>query len=411
MATGNESENRIINNMKTRAGKEENAADQKSKETAETAENKEAALTAESNEPVGIAKSAESNGMTGAAGPAESAEPVPEEDEDEGSIMARRLTYLASKVRPPEPEPELSPEEKKRQARERKEDKTCIYIFLVGLFVLLMKLTVPFDMGYPTYVADESVIPATQVYTLNTHYGAEPTYLGYTYDELSEESQSLVNEGTLEMDGVRYDNRVDLFNDFIGLGLMAFACFRLKKRRGTFFSLGFYTAVASIILKLFIVTAPYYLNGSRLLWPVFFIGIANFFMKVLVTYCFTAGMCQCLDRINYRQDRRTLLLTWFVMVVFQGVIGITSWVLLGAVTMAYNVILFFTMMFYIWKSYTLAEYAVRDWSVPRLSVGDLYKNSGYYQKKQQEKEHKKRQKQASEEIKERRRKLEEAKKM
>ncbi|MBE5922423.1 MAG: hypothetical protein E7269_06690 [Lachnospiraceae bacterium] len=288
------------------------------------------------------------------------------------------------------------------------QDKVSIYIFLVGLIFLVMKLTIPMDFGYPTYNSNGSVIPATQLYTLNTHYGATATYLGMTYGELGEEMRAYVDSGKLTMDGVRWDTRMDLFNDFIGLALMAYACFRLKKRRGTFFTLGYVSAVAAIVMKAVICLAPYVLSGERLMWVAFFIGIANFFMKVSVSYFFVAGLCQCLDRVNYRQDRRILLLVWFLMFVVQAIVGITTWVLVGGVTMAYNIILFFLTAWFVWKVVQMSEFAVRN-EVAQQSLLEIYHNSDRYIRKMNYKEQKRLRKAANAEIRERRRKIEEAK--
>lgn len=332
-----------------------------------------------------------------------------QQEEQAKSIAQIRLEALGKgkdeERRDPEP-PVLS----EKQIQEKKHDKMAIYMLLIGVIIVIMKLTIPVGIIYPEYQYDSSIIGEPQLYTLNLHYGAEATYLGQTYDELSEQMKSLVLSGDYYMDGLRWSNRIDLFNDFIGYVLMAYACFLLKKRRGRFFRFAGYCAAGSILTKLYIVTAPFYLTGSRLVWSVLCMGIANFFLMFSVVYFFIAGVCQCLDKVNFRQDRRVLLLLWFVMLIVQMIVGITSWMMIGSVTFLYNMILFFLLLGFLWKCVRLSEFIVREESVPDYSIKELFLNSDWYQRRALRRQQTDLRKNASREIKERRRKLEEARK-
>lgn len=338
------------------------------------------------------------------------------EETTERSIADVRLEMLEKRKEeqerrmPKEPEKPIDPVQAEKRAREKKLDRRSIFIVLLGMIFIIMKLTVPVGIIYPTFEVDSSVIPETQLYTLNLHYGAEATYFGQTYDELSDTMKSYVQSGSVTMNGIRWNNRVDLFNDFIGYLLMAYGCFQLKKRRGTFFKMASYSALGCILLKLFIVTAPFYLNGIHLVWASLFIGIANFFLMISVTYLFVAGICQCLYDTPYQQDRTVLLLLWLLMFVVQTVVAVTTWVLVGSVTMIYNVLLFFLTAGFVWKVARLSAYIVEEDSVPNWSLKEIYLNSDRYRRRVLAREQRTMRKNATKEIAERRKKMEEAKK-
>jgi hypothetical protein len=285
--------------------------------------------------------------------------------------------------------------------QEKKNNRICLVLLLLAVIFITLDLSVNIGNIYPDFQMYDGVKASweLQYYTINLHYGAS---LDVAYQA----------DGLIYVSGIHFTGaRVDLFSDYIGyiLAFIAMAKMvgvkklmikkypqplpvpknaspadkrRIKQRnkmmteklvkgRPWMFKLGMITAVMAAVLNIGISVAPFFFNGMQLVMIALVLGIAAFTARMLVIYCFVAGVCNLLRGIQFRQDRRAIYIGWFVAFVCTCVTAITTWVDLGRLTLAYNIITLFAVAFYLYRIFILREYIVGDRPVSMEDVKEL----------------------------------------
>lgn len=219
--------------------------------------------------------------------------------------------------------------------------KSGLCMVLVGIVILTLKLS--FNTGlqvYPEYEVDYGIGRQFQSYTINYFYGANDI------------------KGEITKLDVYYTGfRIDLLSNVIGYVLVIVGTIRLGSVSKAF-SLSRLLAYIGLALSIIIPVLPFFFNGFKLCCLALFIGIAELFAAMSVSYLFVYAVCSVLSDIAFKTDRTYIGMSYIGMSVLMLVVAFVEWmsvvsrVLLGA----YVILLAMTL---------------------GLLIFNIYKNKGY----------------------------------
>lgn len=219
-----------------------------------------------------------------------------------------------------------------------------LIIGIIGILLISMKSNIQLGNIYPEYQMSHNIIPAFQHCTLDLYYGITP--------------QEVWNPDTdtMEVTDMNFSGfKVDIFNDYVGFILTFISMWGLSKR-SKYFILGAITSAGAFILKAVVDILPFFLNGQALCYTVFFVGIAAFAARVLISYSYIFGVTGILSSVEFKRDRKAIYLAWFIAFVCSCAVSITTWLFSHVLAYIYLVISLGATLFYLYKIYLLSDY-------------------------------------------------------
>lgn len=191
---------------------------------------------------------------------------------------------------------------------------------IAGFLIVLIDFSIRTGLAYPEYQMSSAIGSEFQTYTINAFFGAH--------------------------------FRFDIFHDFIGyvliiLGLRGF------KRSGFAFHIALFMAVIAAAMSLLNPMLPFVLNGEKLSYIGLLMAIVQLGFLLSTGYFLTAGICSMLEGYQYKRDRFAIALAWFATFVCQVIVFLTTWLDLELVTFIYNLVLFGSMLFFLYRIYKI----------------------------------------------------------
>ncbi len=225
--------------------------------------------------------------------------------------------------------------------------KIGLYMILVGIAILSLKLS--FNTGvkiYPEYKTDYKIASEFQAYTLNYFYGANDV---------------VVDESDTSLDVYYTGFRIDILSNIIGYILVIIGTMKLKDVSKVF-SLSRMLAYVGLVLTIVIKLLPFIFNGYQLCYIALFVGIAELFAALSVSYLFVYAICTILDDIVFKTDRVYIGMCYLGIAITTLVVAFVTWVsvvskvLLGV----YTILCVGTVVLLIYNVYKVQDYIVKE---------------------------------------------------
>lgn len=214
--------------------------------------------------------------------------------------------------------------------------RLVIFMFILGLVFLSLDIYINTGLDYPEdYRNDTNIIGEFQYYNIRTFYGASCTFtkLGHvdatadstdTQGSNTSMSNSLY-EGAEFVDDVFFDGfRIDIFNDVLGLLLIALSCLILSKYK-PIFRLAVLLAIISIIIKSALTVLPFFLNGMPLCNMALGVGTSYVIATVITSFFGVRGFINLIQDYCCRDERVWINTVWFVSAILIILIYLLSW--------------------------------------------------------------------------------------
>lgn len=214
--------------------------------------------------------------------------------------------------------------------------RLIMFTFILGLVFLALDIYCSTGIDYlEEYKNDSSIIGEFQYYSIKTFYGATCTFtkLGHVDDAAtSTDTQGSdtsmagsIYEGAEFVDDVFFDGfRIDLFNDVLGLILIALSCLILSKYK-PIFRLAALLAIISIIIKGVLTALPFFLNGMPLCNIALGVGTSYVIATVITSFFGIRGFINLIQDYCCRDERIWINTVWFVSAVLIILIYLLTW--------------------------------------------------------------------------------------
>ena len=212
------------------------------------------------------------------------------------------------------------------------------YFILVLIGFLVMLLDIHINTGikiYPSYQTSFLVGGEFQYYTMNTFYGA-----------IWEAFSNVVFTGFIFKTGI------------IGIILVAIGMKKLESVNRVFAIVKF-MSVGAIMVTVLLEVLPFFMTGAQLTYVVLCMGIARIAIMISMGYFFVCGVCDNMRGVAHKLDRRTIGISWFLAVVLQIVVFVTTWTQLPKLTFTYNIIFFWTLIFFMYSVWKQRDYILQ----------------------------------------------------
>lgn len=230
-----------------------------------------------------------------------------------------------------------------------------ILFIMIGFLLITLDWSISTGIQYPNaYQNSSKVIGAYQCFTIEYLYGAD-------WEEITVATE---DDGTAKIIGnVQYEKtgiRLDIFNDVVGYALVLLGCVNFRKKSKPF-NLAILSAAGAIILGLVIELLPFVMNGLQLCNVALLLGIAQVGIGASVMYFVMCGMCDILEDVAFRGDRRALSVSWFLNFILNIIVVFCTWLMLSYyLVLVYNMILFAVTLFFLFKIYNLRDFIMGD---------------------------------------------------
>lgn len=198
--------------------------------------------------------------------------------------------------------------------------KKTVLMLIIGFACIALDFCVGTGLHYPhKYQNNKDTIGEFQYYNIASNYHASCDYKTITStsqtEEINKAGQTFVPATAKVIDHVYYEDlQIDLFNDFLGLALIALACFRLKKCSRKF-SFGGFCAICAFLVHLMIVAFPFFMNGIVLCYFAFFVGIGYLALLLTTLYFIGNGLFKMCPGVACRDERKWGRMVLFVILV------------------------------------------------------------------------------------------------
>lgn len=261
---------------------------------------------------------------------------------------------------------------------EKKGGELPVFLIMAGIFCLVLKLALNLGVIYPEYelgLGTHDPGWEFQYDTMDLYYGADYTILATAQD------------GTISVSAINFNKfQAEWFYGFpvfnvVGYVLLLAGFTGLKKnwkrnsedieldhmtgrkkKVNPVMVLGYGTAAAAagIIFQAVIFVMPFFVKGAQLSSVVFFVGIAAFFVQILVLYTVVSALNIRLWETSFRRDRRFMLTCWFVIFILKLVVALCSWSHVPSMTILYYIIELGAAAFWLVRIFKLRSYIVKE---------------------------------------------------
>ena len=216
--------------------------------------------------------------------------------------------------------------------------RLIMFTFVLGLVFLALDIYCNTGIDYPEeYKNDSGIVGEFQYYSIKTFYGATCTFTKLGHVDVDDEATSTdtqgnntdvtgsIYEGAEFVDDVFFDGfRIDIFNDVLGLLLIALSCLILSKYK-PIFRLAVLLAIISIIIKGVLTVLPFFLNGMPLCNMALGVGTSYVIAAVITSFFGVRGFISLIQDYCCRDERVWINTVWFVSAILIILIYLLSW--------------------------------------------------------------------------------------